>query len=175
MKWEMDTSINAPPIFVLVPVREGLWTQLLAGAPDRSPLWRGDYKRTVHENFTSIDRNQFLAGRHPSVQSVGIQKDNATDPAELNEIGRARKYHQSRHDLELVIAASGAPMRVGVTVNAVSADCMAGLVWGLLSLWWAPAKGGTFTEKMHLLAQSIFFDNTETMHLMPEGLPIGRA
>ena len=63
----------------LVPVREGLWTHPWAGAPDRAALWRGDYKGTLHEHFTNIDRIQFLAGRHPAVQSVGIQKDESRD------------------------------------------------------------------------------------------------
>ena len=118
----------------LVPVREGLSAQPLAGAPDRAALWRGDYKNKPHDHFTNIDRIEYIAGRHPAVQSVGIHKNKAIDPAEFNEIGRATKYHQSRLELEVVIAASGAPMRVGVTVNAVSADCMPGQVLGLLSL-----------------------------------------
>ena len=107
----MGTSSNGSSFLFLVPVREGLSTQPLAGAPDRAALWRGDYKRTLPEHFTNIDRIQFLAGRHPAVQSVGIQKDKSRDRAEFNDIGRATKYHQSRHDLELVLAASGAPMR----------------------------------------------------------------
>ena len=63
----------------LVPERGGLTTQPLAGAPDRAALWRGEYKWTMHEHFTNIDRIQFLAGRHPAVQSVGIQKDKSRD------------------------------------------------------------------------------------------------
>ena len=78
-------------------------------------MWRTDYKKTPHEHFTNIDRIEFLVGRHPVVESVGIHKGKATDLAVLSHIGHATKYHQSRHDLELVLAASGAPMRVGVT------------------------------------------------------------
>ena len=66
-------------VLFLVPEREGLTAQLLAGAPDRAALWRGEYKRTLHEHFTNIGRIQFLAGRHPSGQSVGMQKDKFRD------------------------------------------------------------------------------------------------
>ena len=80
------------------------------------------------------------------------------DPPAFDSIGRCLKHHQSPWDLKLTLAASGATMYVGFTLNEVRDD--------LASIWWKPGKDlQNVTERDK--ARAVFFDITEAEHQQP--------
>ena len=111
------------------------------------------------EHYSNIHRIQHLASGHPLVAKVEKHKPfMRRDPSEFNSIGRCIKFHQSPWDLKLTLAASGATMYVGFTLNEVRDD--------LASIWWKPGKGlQNVTERDK--ARAVFFDITEAEHQQP--------
>ena len=75
-----------------------------------------------------------------------------------SKTGRVLKGHQSDFDLELILAASGATMHVGLTARNVDKS--------LLALWWKPGKR---MDRVQLeLAECIFYDIVEADHIIPK-------
>ena len=87
------------------------------------------------EHFHNIDRIAELAMSHPEVAEV--QKHNLHNQQYVlswfDETGRATRYHQSPWDLKLRLAATGATMYVGYTVNGAGA--------GMANIWMCPGSG----------------------------------
>ena len=139
--------------------RGGGSTQSLTGAPSEADLQQVVYKGQNFEHYSNIHRIQHLASGHPRVAQVVPQGAHHRDPpATFNSIGRCVKFHQSPWDLKLTLAASGATMYVGFTVNAVRDD--------LACMWWRPGSGlQDVTE--YFKARAVFFDIAEAEHQQP--------
>ena len=138
----------------------GATTQSLTGAPPEANLFKYIDSKTTEEkeHYTNIHRVQHLATGHPLVQNVEqIKTEKALDPSLFRDDGRCIKYHQSPWDLKLTLAASGAQMIVGVTVNNVAASLLAG--------WWQPS-GSNSTQQLELM-EAIFLDIMEADHVQP--------
>ena len=140
-----------PPF--LVPM-QGEGTQPLAGDEATRPM------RVQHEgsrqHYTNIERMERLALTHPLVSSVMPWNPmKAMDPSTFDEIGRCKTYHQSKRDLSFIVAASGAEMHCGCTVNETAKT--------LVSLWWRPVGQ---KHNMYSLQQceAIFYDVVEAEH-----------
>ena len=137
----------------------------LNSTPDKYKLYRythqPDGKGTeekYYEHYTNIHRMRNLATRHPLVSNVDLHKvSKAKDRTDFNARGRATKYHQSPWDLLLTLAASGAQMYVGVTVNKIAEN--------LITMWYqlASGSGREATEYM----EAIFLDLCEAQHIEP--------
>ena len=84
-----------------------------------------------------------------------VQKE--LDESIFDDVGRAVHGHQSMFDLKICLAATGAVMQVGCTVNSTVANS--------ISLWWAPQKPWTEADQLKMCA--IFHDITEMAHLTP--------
>ena len=137
-------------------------SQTLSGAPATADLFTCSWRDQEVMHYTNIHRVQHLAEKHPLVAMVGQHKmEKALDPAEFNNIGRCKKFHQSPWDLKVTLAASGAEMVVGVSVNGAASE--------LLSTWWRPI--GQFDEKALHFMEAIFFDIVEGDHLEPQEVP----
>ena len=87
--------------------------------------------------------------------------DKALDNSIYNAKGRAVSFHQSKHDLNFTLAASGASMYVGVTVNKIAEN--------LISLWYIP--GSQTTGNAAQFMEAVFFDIAEAGHLKPPDIP----
>ena len=114
------------------------------------------------EHVTNIARMEALLGRHPEVGEVRKYKtQKALDLSILNADGRCRGHsgdgHQSPHDLRVSLAATGAVMELGCTVNKVKANS--------ICLWWKPHAPFSVADQDKMCA--IFFDVTEVAHLTP--------
>jgi hypothetical protein len=109
------------------------------------------------EHFHSIDRIAELAMSHPEVAEV--QKHNLQfDLSEFDETGRATRYHQSPWDLKLRLAATGATMYVGYTVNGARA--------GMANIWMRPGSG-LQKKADREMARIVFYDIAEAEHKEP--------
>ena len=111
------------------------WVPNLVDNKPPDELWTGTHPasggRAMH--YTSIARIQKLAIAHPLVDEVEFHKINKGKDLTIKDSkGRAVRGHQSVHDLKFILAASGANMHVGVTVNATHPD--------LLSIWWSAGR-----------------------------------
>ena len=139
----------------LVPVVER--TQPLAGASGASPetrVFHCENNRCLHEHWTNIQRVEFIARRHPLISSVEKHKaDKALHPTDFNKRGRTCSGHQSPYDLQIVLAASGARMGVGITGNGVAKIHTPEQPGGLLALWWRPFGVASFQRHIALLAE----------------------
>ena len=148
--WGVYTNmVTGTKIFqqhVIVPV---LIPQPLAGpTPEVDGIrgtqpWRRDSDNTEH--VTNIDRMRALLAKHPQVAGVETTKDyKANDPQTLEANGSGRckgkdgAGHQSPFDLHAYLAASGAKMELGCTVNVVKARSIA--------LWWKPLRPFTVED-----------------------------
>ena len=140
-----------PPFLVQ---RQGQGTQPLAGDEATRPMLIQSFGNRQH--YTNIERMERLASTHPLVSSVTPWKPmKALDPSTFDEIGRCTAFHQSKYDLSLILAASGAEMRCGCTVN--------GTAKSLVNLWWMPVgKRHTTTSLQH--CEAIFYDIVEAEH-----------
>ena len=77
----------------------------------------------------------------------------------FNSIGRCVAFHQSPWDLQLTLAASGATMYVGFTINEVRDD--------LACIWCAPGRGLQQDVAECFKARAVFFDIAEAEHQQP--------
>ena len=112
------------------------------------------------EHYSNIFRMEQLLLSHPQVSQVRRHKTHkAKDPSQFDNIGRCYKHHQSPHDLEVTIAASGATFYVGFTVNDVHQD--------LVALYWQHGKGMK-NEAEQMKARAIFYDIAEAEHQTPQ-------
>ena len=139
-------------------------TQSLACAPPEAELQRYTQKPNEDdfEHYTNIARIAFLAGERPLVSSSDVHKPGkALDNSLFNANGRAVKFHQSPHDLKLTLAASGATIIVGVTVN-----CIAEI---LISVWYIP--GSQTTGNAAQFMEAVFLDIAEAAHWKPPDIP----
>ena len=97
---------------------------------------------------------EFVARRHPLIESVMQHKVNKSlDPSDFNKWGRTNTGHQSPYDLQIVLAASGARMGVGITGNGVAKIHTPEQPGGLLALWWRPFGVASFQRHIALLAE----------------------
>ena len=144
----------------LVPTTGGRPSQTLADAPGCCSLFRPSKhltNGTQMEHYTNIHRMEHLARSPPLVGSVvahNVWKQ--WDERVVDGKGRALENHQSPHDLRITLAASGASMLAGCTVNKVAQE--------LLSLWWSsgsPYLSDDARDEM----QAVFFDITEAYHI----------
>ena len=89
-------------------------------------------QRQMH--YTSIERCMYNALKHPLVEHTEDHKSRkANDKSQFDrKTDRVLKGHQSEFDLELILAASGATMYVGLTAYNVDKS--------LLARWWKPGK-----------------------------------
>ena len=95
--------------------------------------------------------------KHPFVDNVQVHKlEKQNDHSKLDEQGRCTKYHQSPWDLRITLAASGAQMDFGITVNKTNKN--------LFSLWYKPTGKSSHAEKQ---MEAIFFDLCEAQHKTP--------
>ena len=155
----------------LVPVVER--TQPLAGTSPDTQLFHCIYDGGLHEHWTNIQRVEFIAQRHPLIESVERHNMNKSlDPPDFNKWGRTNSGHQSPYDLELVLAASGARIGVGITGNDVATIDLPKQPGGLLALWWRPFGVPSFQHRLAVLAEAIFLDITELMENIPDS-PLG--
>ena len=113
-------------------------------------------QRQMH--YTCIERCMYNAMMHPLVYHARIHPK-ANDKSKFDwNTGRVLKGHQSDFDLELILAASGATMYVGLTAHNVDKS--------LLALWWKPGKR---MDRVQLeLAECIFYDIVEADHIIPK-------
>ena len=132
-------------------------TKPLAGAWGASPetrLFNCEYKNCLHEHWTNIQRVEFIARRHPLISCVEKHKaDKSLHPSNFNVWGRTNTGHQSPYDLQIVLAASGARMGVGITGNGVAKIHTPEQPGGLLALWWRPFGVASFQRHIALLAE----------------------
>ena len=106
--------------------------QPLAGCIDK-PLKQVTINGRRMEHFHSIDRIAELAMSHPEVAEVQKHNLHNQQYERFDETGRATRYHQSPWDLKLRLAATGATMYVGYTVNGAGA--------GMANIWMCPGSG----------------------------------
>ena len=133
-------------------------TEPLAGAPLEAALQQVVYQGQNFEHYSNIHRIQHLASGHPLVAQVVPHRVHRDPPSAFNSIGRCVAFHPSPWDLKLTLAASGATMYVGFTVNAVRDD--------LACMWWRPGSGlQDVTE--YFKARAVFFDIAEAEHQQP--------
>ena len=126
----------------------------------------------LHEHWTNIHRMRFLAQQHPQIETVRAHKSNkGTDPSSFDVYGRAVEYHQSPFDLHIILAASGAEMYVGVTVNKIKKQNTPEHRGGLIALWWS---GPAAPSKISAVAEAVFFDICELGEKIPN-CALGRA
>ena len=158
-QWVMVPTLN------LVPQP----TEKLVLSPDEANLQRfiTPCQKFWREHWTNIQRIKALAERHPEVGTVENHKElqKARDKSEFDENGRAIRNHQSPFDLLLTLAATGAAMYVGVTVNEISGNDTEHHQGGLIALWWQ-ARNNPSTVSV---AEAIFFDITELSQKIPSG------
>ena len=120
----------------------------------REPGSKGGRPRQM-ERFTNIHEIQHLANKHPAIGNVELHCANKQDdPKMFNEKGRALKYHQSPWNLRVTLAAFGASMLVGLTVNDTNKD--------LISIWYCPCKGSS--KVLHLM-HIVFCDIVRAEHV----------
>ena len=133
--------------------------QPLAGCIDK-PLKQVTINGRRMEHFHSIDRIAEAATSHPEVAEV--EKHNLRkqyDLSEFDETGRATRYHhQSPWDLKLRLAATGATMYVGYTVNDAIAT--------MAKIWWHCGSGLRNSVDRET-ARMIFYDIAEAQHKQP--------
>ena len=104
------------------------------------------------QHYTNIFRVECLARSHPLVNKVELHKTSKSrDKATFDDFGRAKKFHQSPHDLRLSLGSS-------VAIDDTSHT--------LLSLWWQPAGGCRLTKEQESLAQAVSFDLVEAVHVV---------
>ena len=141
----------------LVPI--GLMpTEPLAGGGPDTGLFQCEHNGRQMEHYTNIHRIQYLATVHPAVRAVTLHKiEKANGPSTFNQHMRATKFHQHPYDLKLTLAASGAEIIVGCSVNGAKHD--------LLSLWWTPSIAMRNKPDLVKLGEAIFFDIIESEHL----------
>ena len=133
-------------------------TEPLAGAPLEAALQQVVYQGQNFEHYSNIHRIKHLASGHPRVAQVVPHRVHRDPPAAFNSVGRCVRWHQSPWDLKLTLAASGATMYVGFTVNAVRDD--------LACIWWGPGSG-LLDVTEYFKARSVFFDIAEAEHQQP--------
>ena len=114
------------------------------------------------EHVTNIARMEALLELHPEVGEVTKYKiQKALDISVFTKDGRCRGHsgdgHQSPHDLRVSLAATGAVMELGCTVNNVKAHSIA--------LWWKPHA--PFSEADQDKMCAIFRDVMEQVHVTP--------
>ena len=164
--WHTYVSFNTNGLVNKQWLKAPMLVDWLPNLVDNKPpdeLWSGvspaSGGRAMH--YTSIARIMALAMKHPLVDEVEKHKEHkAKDLVIKDSIGRAVKGHQSKHDLKFTLAASGANMYVGVTVNATHPK--------LLSIWWQ--AGRNLDELQRSLCEAVFFDVVEAEHMVPEAV-----
>ena len=114
-------------------------TQKLVCTSDETNLWasRTPCERFWREHCTNIHRIMELAERHPEVEFVAKDKESKKlRSSEFDQNGRAKRFHRSNFDLQLGLAATGAAMYVGVTVNGITGRNTERHPGGLIAFWW---------------------------------------
>ena len=128
--------------------------------------FRTPCERFWREHWTNIHRMMELADRHPEVQFVVKHKESKKlDASQFDQNGRAQRFHQSNFDLQLGLAATGAAMYVGVTVNGITSKDTEHHQGGLIALWWSAPNNPSIVS----VAEAIFFDITELSQKIPSG------
>ena len=128
-QWVMVPTLN------LVPQP----TENLVLSPDEANLQRfiTPCQKFWREHWTNIQRIKALAERHPEVEFVAKDKESKKlRSSEFDQNGRAKRFHRSNFDLQLGLAATGAAMYVGVTVNGITGRNTERHPGGLIAFWW---------------------------------------
>ena len=115
------------------------------------------------QHHTNISRMSNLALSHPlvcRVRRINLDKQRGKhcNAEHFDATGRATSRHvQSPRDLRLYLESTDKTMDTGCSVNGVAED--------LLKLWRSPHPRAS--DKHVSEMQVVFFDITETMHIMP--------